>query len=231
MIDASTKYSFEDFWQYASAKRADLMVKMSGIGRGPRERLSERQESIKRNATDRIVTQFNNGQFPSFTDMAKAYSLLCSGHLDNFSGQFVRELEERLLSKITKREDEDISPSLSEIETAARFAVIFDFYHLNDCILKDVDLSSIPVNHLRTLAIMVVRHLSIKNVINTDLSPIFQVLNCTEITIEDQILSRDDTRALVKTMEGTTNTVLNFHTNVRLDFKALAEYSGQGSCV
>ena len=99
--------------------------------------------------------------------------------------------------------------------------------------MEDVDLSSVPAEHLVSLTSNVKVGLCIKNVSGCDLVSIFTSLKCSVVTITNQSLGREETRALVQKMEmdGIWRGlgILNLD-EVTLDIEALVEYSGKGPC-
>ena len=231
IIDASKNLPFEEFW-----KRATELYDFEFF---KKQKMTEQQESVKVNAAERIQVQWSRAKFiPSFADIIKAYSLARSGHLGN---EVLVNLEERMFAKIKSNPNSEKKASLSEIETAARCVVLneLDLGEVvsfaisgRNCSLKDVDLSSIPANLLQALAMQVTRLQYIQNVFNTDLSPIFRGLGgCQQLKFRNQILSNDNTMALVVTMESwdTVNQIV-FGEDVNVDIQVLTEYSGQGSC-
>ena len=100
--------------------------------------------------------------------------------------------------------------------------------------IDDVDLSSVPAEQLVSLTSNVRAGLCIKNISGCDLVSIFSNLKCNMVTINNQSLGREETRALVQAMEerGTSRGlgILKLDNEVTLDIEALVEYSGQGAC-
>ena len=104
-----------------------------------------------------------------------------------------------------------------------------DFMKLDEDV--DVDLASVPAEHLASLASCVTNDLIINNVSNCDLVSILDSVKCKGLKINRQTLSCEETQALVRAMEsGVEVVVLGLGGEVSLDFRALTQYSGQGKC-
>ena len=94
-----------------------------------------------------------------------------------------------------------------------------------------LDLSSVPAEHLALLASNVTTVVSIRNVSNTDLSPILDNLKCIQFDTSGQSLGREETQALVRSMESNIERVtLGWVEVVNLDIMALTQYNGEGRC-
>ena len=94
-----------------------------------------------------------------------------------------------------------------------------------------LDLSSVPAEHLALLASNVTTVVSIRNVSNTDLSPILDNLKCIQFDTSGQSLGREETQALVRSMESNIERVsLGWLEVVNLDIMALTQYNGEGRC-
>ena len=119
--------------------------------------------------------------------------------------------------------------SVAEVTRVARLAHHGFLGPLDELSLDDVNLSSVPADHLASLASCVTVNVNIRNVSGCDLSTILDSLHCKRLSISRQSLSSEETQALVRAMEaGVENTVLGSR-DVTLDIEALAGYSGQGS--
>ena len=94
--------------------------------------------------------------------------------------------------------------------------------------LHNLDLSPVLTKHMATLASSITRSLAIVNVKGNLLSTLTN-LKCKDLGISRQSLGREETRALVHTMELHVKVVL-LSDEVTLDVESLAEYSGQGVC-
>ena len=118
-----------------------------------------------------------------------------------------------------------------EITTAASLAHHGMLGSVQSMRLSDVDLSSVPAEHLASLASCVTRSVSICNVSNCDLVSILDSVKSVELNISRQTLSSEETRALVRAMEtGVELVVLGRGGEMSLDIRALTQYSGQGKC-
>ena len=99
--------------------------------------------------------------------------------------------------------------------------------------LGDVDLASVPAEHMASLASYVTRYFDIYN-INCDLTPILDNIKCEDLRIDGHSLGTEETLALVRAMEASVSVLrlgINwFGTTVSLDIRALTLYSGNGKC-
>ena len=124
------------------------------------------------------------------------------------------------------------SPPIPKIVTAASLA-----HHGIPCpvrgmCLKNVDLASVPSEHLASLISGMTGFLFINNVSNFDLISILDNLKCEWLFINSQTLSSEETQALVRAMESGVEFVeLGKDGEVNLDITALTQYSGQGNCL
>ena len=74
--------------------------------------------------------------------------------------------------------------------------------------LRDVDLASVPAEHLASLASCVINDLIINNVSNCDLVSILDSVKCKGLKINRQTLSSEETQALVRAMESRVEVVV-----------------------
>ena len=95
--------------------------------------------------------------------------------------------------------------------------------------LDDVDLGSVPVEHLASLVSCVTRFFNIRSVSNCDLVSTLDSVKTEQLSINNQRLSSEETRALVRAMETRVERVL-LGGEESLDITALTQYSGQGKC-
>ena len=93
--------------------------------------------------------------------------------------------------------------------------------------LRDVDLTSVPGEHLASLVSCVTEIMSIENV--SGMLPILEHVRSDELSICCQTLDTEETRALVQTMGSRVEYVI-LNEGVTLDLEALAKYDGQGNC-
>ena len=95
--------------------------------------------------------------------------------------------------------------------------------------LRDVDLTSIPAEHLASLASCVTQFFFIINVSN--IISILDNVKCQCLIITRQTLNSEETRALVRAMEsGVEKVQLGGKGEVSLDITTLTQYSGAGRC-
>ena len=119
---------------------------------------------------------------------------------------------------------------LSEISIAASLAHHGLLGSMKVMDLCDVDLASVPAEHLASLASCVTRRVFIINVSN--IVNILDNVKCKWLDISNQTLSSEETRALVRAMQSRVMEVsLGFLGKVSVDMTALTQYSGQGRCV
>ena len=95
--------------------------------------------------------------------------------------------------------------------------------------LWDVDLTSVPAEHLASLASSVRRRVDIVNVRGCGLVTILDSVKSKDLCIRRQSLGREETQALVRLMESGVEEV-RLNEEVTLDIWALIEYSGWGKC-
>ena len=81
-----------------------------------------------------------------------------------------------------------------------------DFMKLDEDV--DVDLASVPAEHLASLASCVTNDLIINNVSNCDLVSILDSVKCKGLKINRQTLSCEETQALVRAMESRVEVVV-----------------------
>ena len=95
--------------------------------------------------------------------------------------------------------------------------------------LDDVDLTSVPAEHLASLASSVTECVSITNVSGCGLVTIMDSVKSQQLVFRHQSLDREETQALVRAMESGLERV-DLHYRVTLDIRELMEYNGQGKC-
>ena len=116
----------------------------------------------------------------------------------------------------------------SKIVTAASLAHHGILESVKKMEFFEVDLASVPAEHLASLASCVMVHVVIGKVRNCDIISILDNLKCVRLSIHSQSLSIEETLALVRAMEsGVEKVFLNW---MGLDTRALTQYSGQGKC-
>ena len=95
--------------------------------------------------------------------------------------------------------------------------------------LSNVDLTSIPAQHLASLASSVMMWVGIEYVSGCGLVTILDSAKIKWLDIRHQSLGSEETQALVRAMEFGVEKV-ELHEEATLDIRDLMEYSGQGKC-
>ena len=150
----------------------------------------------------------------------------------------IRDKAESLASQIIKESRSQgqvilFSTSVPKIVTAASLTHHGMLDSVQWLILYDVDLASVPAEHLASLASCASCRLYISNVSNSDIFSILDSVKCKQLHISRQTLSTEETRALVRAMEAQVEMVrLGFEgwREVNLDITTLTQYNGQGKC-
>ena len=96
-------------------------------------------------------------------------------------------------------------------------------------VLKDVDLASVPAQHLASLASCVKFKLQIINVRTTNLVNILDNIKCEDMVIKRLSLGSEESLAMVRAMESTLK-IVELHNGVNLHITTLTQYSGHGKC-
>ena len=136
-----------------------------------------------------------------------------------------------MIKSLVMRINISIFPSAPEISTAASLAHQGLLDSVKDMYLKDEDLSSVPSEHLASLAACVTADVVIWNVSNTDLTSILDSSKCGGLYIRNQSLSTKETLALVQAMENMEMVALGeYMEEVTLDISTLVTYDGRGKC-
>ena len=118
-----------------------------------------------------------------------------------------------------------------EITTAASLAHHGLVHSVEYLVLKNVDLASVPADHLASLAACVTERVWIWNVSNTDLTSILDKSKSRVLRILNQNLSTQETQALVRAMRKVEGVELGFMgEDMTLDISTLVTYGGQGKC-
>ena len=136
---------------------------------------------------------------------------------------------QRLAQRFRDINEDDDKDGLDEMELMCCASLAHNglFSSLRKLRLYDADLSPVPAQHLASLASCVTGEIFI-DYVSCDLVSILTSLKCKTLFIGRQSLEREETQALVQAMEsGVEEVRLGM---VTLDFKALAEYRGQGVC-
>ena len=95
--------------------------------------------------------------------------------------------------------------------------------------LDTVDCTSVPAEHLASLASSVTGDVYIGNVRGCGLVSILDSVKSKELYIQRLCLCSEETQALVQAMES-GGEIVNLIYGVTLDIKILREYKGQGKC-
>ena len=96
-------------------------------------------------------------------------------------------------------------------------------------VLRNVDLASVPTEHLASLASSVTGIVSINNLCGCNLVTILESVKSEKLSISSQSLDSEETQALVRSMESGVEWVW-LYVGVTLDIRDLMEYSGHGKC-
>ena len=104
---------------------------------------------------------------------------------------------------------------------------------VRELVLMDVDLTSVPAEHLTSLTSSVMEHvgiaINIDKVSICDLVTILDSVKSEEMSIIRQSLGSEETQALVQAMESHVEQVW-LGWGVTLDIRVLMKYNGQGKC-
>ena len=95
--------------------------------------------------------------------------------------------------------------------------------------LPNVDLTSVPAEHLASLASSLTWRVFIRNVSGCDLVTILDSVKSEVLDIRYQSLGREETQALVQAMESRVERLV-LNSESTLDLRFLSEYNGQGKC-
>ena len=127
--------------------------------------------------------------------------------------------------------------SNSMIKTAANLAHHGMLGSMNWMNLYDVDLASVPAEHLASLASCVTIGVGIYNVSNCDLISILDSVKCEQLNFDKQTLGSEETQALLRAMESNVKKVVlgisgitGIREEVILDITVVTQYSGKGKC-
>ena len=98
--------------------------------------------------------------------------------------------------------------------------------------MRDVDLSSVPDEHLASLVSCATNGVNIQNIRGCDLVTILDSVKSYGLGIYGQSLDSEETQALVRAMESRVKRVyLGIWGRATLNTSALTMYSGQGMCM
>ena len=122
------------------------------------------------------------------------------------------------------------NPSLLEITTGASLAHHGLLGSVEEMWLDYKDLSSVPAEHLASLAACVKWRVFIRTVSNTDLTSFLDSCKSKVLLIQNQSLCTEETRAVVRAMANVEKVALEFRGEVTLDISTLVTYGGRGNC-
>ena len=146
------------------------------------------------------------------------------------SGILQNDVVERLTERFQYIEVKNIA-ALPNLTTAACLAHQGLLRSVTGMKLSNVDLTSVPAQHLASLTACVTGDVIINNVSNCALVSILDSLKCQVLRLNSQSLSSEETRAMVRAMESRVERLrLGCWGEVSLDIRALTQYSGQGKC-
>ena len=95
--------------------------------------------------------------------------------------------------------------------------------------LRDVNLTSVPAEHLASLASSVTGTVDITNVSGCNLVTILDSVKSRALSISSQRLGSEETQALMRAMESRV-WMVQLTGGVKLKIRDLMEYNGQGRC-
>ena len=122
-----------------------------------------------------------------------------------------------------------VVPLDPEILTAASLAHLGLLGAVHRIRLKDVDLASVPEEHLAALVSCVTDRVNIRNVTNCPTLSIINSVKCKWLGIVMQSLGTEETQALVRALESRVERVY-LGNRVSMDIDALTQYGGHGKC-
>ena len=179
---------------------------------------------IKQIARTKIETAF--GEFPSSEDISNAKWLETRGILET---SVIENLVERVKEEMNdvKYRVTQLTVPIPVLTCAASLAHHGLYGSVRDMRLPNVDLTSVPAEHLASLVSCVEHCVEISN--NTCVVTILDNVNSYKLDIEFQSLSSEETAALVRAMESRVEDV-SLNDELTLDIGGLMDYSGQGKC-
>ena len=175
------------------------------------------ESMIEKNWAQPLVPE----SFPSYKMIAQAKALESEGILP--SGVMER-LAERVKGRIA-----NANSSLQVITSAASLAHQGLLGPVEQIWLRDVNLTSVPPEHIASLISSVTRWVRVRKVSGGDLVTILDSVKSQQLVIYEQSLGRQETKALVRAMESRVEWVMLGE--VTLDIKTLTKYKGQGKCL
>ena len=152
-------------------------------------------------------------------------------HMTKYKKETIRKEADSLDAQIRKKwtfRHIHYKPLLPEITAAASLAYHGLLGSVEKMLLQDVDLASVPTEHLASLASCATSNVVIWNVGNLDIISFLGSLKCEQLIISRLSLSSEEIQELVRAMETRVERVKV--RVVSLDITALTQYSGQGRC-
>ena len=185
-------------------------------------------EGSKRIMKERIERSWGHGMLPSDEEIRHARWLEAKGIL---STDKIMEVTARLSWELDHNVSDNYvgNSMIEELTCSASLAHHGLLGSMSSLALKDVDLSSVPANHMSSLVASVTTLILIENVSGCDLVNLLTSLKCTKLVISTQSLGEEETRALVQAMESGVESV-ELQRGSTFDMKSLTTYSGQGMC-
>ena len=173
--------------------------------------------------------------------VCKTWDVMICQMTRNDKNSIIREAED-LAAKMQDKVYHNHTPLLPDISTFAylahqttenisipsAFPVQWLLCSVRRLVLQDVDLASVPAEHLASLASCVKFKLQIINV-RTTLVNILDNIKCKYLAIKKQSLGSEETQAMVQAMVSRVKNV-ELCDGVSVDVTTLTQYSGHGKC-
>ena len=168
---------------------------------------------------------------PKYRQVCQSWNEMVS-QMTKLKKDTVRRKTESLAARIRRKLAQYCkSDSASDISVAAILAHHELLGSVETVRLKNVDLASVPAEHLASLASCVTERIFISNVSNIDLVSILDSVKCTVLNIDGQSLSSEETWALVRAMESHVEVGMGARGKVILDLDMTAlQFHEQGKC-
>ena len=122
--------------------------------------------------------------------------------IDDAIQELVETVRIKFHCRFFGKDEDDIQ--LEDIICAASLAHhrVLDYDTVEYLSLNDVNLSKVPTEHLASLVSHVTKDFNINNISGCDLVTILESVQCETLTISNQSLGREETRALLQAMES-----------------------------
>ena len=225
-------------------KCQNLVISCQSLGIAETEALIQATESRVKNVD--LKKEVSLECLKSLPEIAWSANLAHQGLLDSFgeihlgADTDLSSVPANKLASLASRvknvnlEYDPQNPRLSDIIFAAKKA--HQGRHTLEVLhLKNVDLSSVPTEHLMSLVSCVSETVTINHVGGCDMVNIMNSLKCKLLGIPSQNLSDEETLGLVQAMETRVEVVelgdvWGRFLDVKLDINHLTRYSGLGRC-